>query len=122
LFWWKHYSSNVFLDRSVYSFWVEAIRRTKLLGSLKLASIEVDGDGFGGTGHLGSLDHGESLRKEKQLSICSSFRLHHDSRQNKAMMRQEERLVFVQALAKNEGLVTLDLNGSRHLVRTRGRK
>jgi hypothetical protein len=70
-----HYSSNVFLDRSVHSFWVEAIRRTKLLGSLKLASIEVDGDDFGGTGHLGSLDHSESLRKEKQMSICSSFRL-----------------------------------------------
>jgi hypothetical protein len=65
-----HDSSNVFLDRSLNSSWVEAIRRTKLLGVIKLVRIEVDGNDFGGSGHLGTLDHGESLRIQKQLSIC----------------------------------------------------
>jgi hypothetical protein len=60
-----HDSSNVFLDRSLNSSWVEAIRRTELLGHLKLVRIEVDGNDLGGTGHLGSLDNSESLRKEK---------------------------------------------------------
>jgi hypothetical protein len=56
-----HYSSNVFLDWSINGFGVEAICRTKLLGHLKLVSIDVNGNDFGGTGHLGSLDNGEAL-------------------------------------------------------------
>ena len=60
-----HDSSNVFLDWSLDGSWVEAIRRTELLCVLKFVRIEVDGNDFGGTGHLGTLDNGESLRKEK---------------------------------------------------------
>jgi hypothetical protein len=64
-----HDSSNVFLDRSLDRSWVEAIRRTKLLGVLELIRIEVDGNDFGGTGHLGTLDNSETLWNEKEMSL-----------------------------------------------------
>lgn len=60
-----HSSSNVFLNRDITKFFgINTVSGTQVLGHDKLVRVDIDGDDFRCSCHLGTLNDSKSLKGE----------------------------------------------------------